>query len=245
MPALHTVELSIIVPAYNEERRLPSALQQIFDYVATKPFASEVIVVDDGSSDRTPAILAEWREREPQLRVVRHERNLGKGAAVRTGMLAACGRYALFTDTDLSAPIGEADKLLAAIEAGADVAFGSRALDRSLIQVRQSAFREFGGKVFNLLVRVLTGLRFADTQCGFKAFARERARPIFEQQTILDFGFDPEILYLAERRKLALREIPVLWSHSADTRVRFLRDAWRMFLALVRIRWNALGGRYG
>lgn len=244
MAAEDPVHLSIVVPAYNEERRLPASLQKIFDYLATKPFASEVIVVDDGSRDSTPQILDQWRERYPQLRVVRHERNLGKGASVRSGMLAARGRYALFTDADLSTPIAEADKLLRAMEDGADVAFGSRALDRSLIQVHESAFRELAGRIFNLLVRLFTGLHFADTQCGFKAFARERTRPIFEQQHIVDFGFDPEILYLAQRRKLALREIPVIWSHSADTRVHLFRDSWRMFVALVRIRWNALRGKY-
>lgn len=243
MPAV-SVHLSIIVPAYNEERRLPSALDKVFAYLATKSFTAEVLVVDDGSTDRTPEILAERRTREPRLRVIRHERNRGKGASVRTGMLAASGRLALFTDTDLSAPIEEADKLLAAIHAGAEIAFGSRALDRSLIQVRQSTLRELGGQIFNWFVRRLIGLPFADTQCGFKLFVLERARSVFEQQTILHFGFDPEILFLAQRRGLTMREVPVVWSHSADTRLYFFRDAWRMFLALLRIRWNALVGRY-
>lgn len=238
------VHLSIVVPAYNEERRLPDCLEKIFGYLSTKPFSSEVIVVNDGSGDRTPEILEPWCARHPNLRVVRHERNLGKGASVRSGMLAATGRYALFTDADLSAPMREADKLLQAIEAGADVAFGSRALDRSLIKVHQSPLRELAGRIFNLLVRLFTGLRFADTQCGFKAFVRERARPIFEQQRIFGFGFDPEILYLAQRRGLVLREIPVEWSHDADTRLSVFRDSWRMFVALVRIRWNAWTGKY-
>ena len=243
MPA-EQVHLSIVIPAYDEERRLPTALEKVFGYLSTKPFTAEVIVVDDGSTDCTPEILTERRAHEPRLRVIRHERNRGKGASVRTGMLAASGRLALFTDTDLSAPIEEADKLLAAIDAGADIAFGSRALDRSLIQIHQSALREFGGQVFNRFVRLFIGLPFADTQCGFKVFVMERARPVFEQQTIFHFGFDPEILFLAQRQGLRMREVPVVWSHSADTRLHFFRDAWRMILALLRIRWNALVGRY-
>lgn len=239
-----TPELSIIIPAYNEERRLPSALQRIAAYIDARSLNAEVIVVDDGSTDRTAAVVYEFRDRLPVLFLLTTgDRNHGKGYAVRTGMLAARGRIAMFTDTDLSAPIEEADKLVAAL-AESDVAIGSRAIDRSVIEVRQSRLRELAGIVFNFAVRSLTGLKFVDTQCGFKAFQREKTRIIFEQQRIEGFGFDPELLFLAKRHGFRGVEIPVRWSHDDDTKIRVLRDGVKMFLDLLVIRFNALLGRY-
>ena len=244
-------ELSIVIPAYNEERRLPETLRRIRAYLRARTAAAEVIVVDDGSRDRTAAVVEAWRSEFPGLRLVSNGRNRGKGYSVRHGMLEARGRIVLFTDADLSAPIEEADKLLAALACGErsrtsgyEVAIGSRGVDRSLIEVHQSRLRELAGMIFNLIVRVVTGLDFIDTQCGFKAFLRERARIVFEQQRTERFGFDPEILFLAKRHGLRTIEIPVRWAHDPHTRVHMLRDSLRMFAEVLSIRWNWLLGRY-
>jgi dolichyl-phosphate beta-glucosyltransferase len=239
------LDLSIIIPAFNEERRLPKAIEQIGSYLGARPLQAEILVVNDGSSDATPKLIESYRAKYPALRLISNGRNRGKGFSVRHGMLEARGEIALFTDADLSTPIEEADKLLAALrESGFDAAIGSRALDRSLIEVHQSAFREWAGTLFNRLVRRITGIEFSDTQCGFKAFRRERTRIIFEQQRIERFGFDPEILYLAKRHGLRVAEIPVRWSHDAGTKVNVVEDGIRMFLELPVIRWNSLRGSY-
>lgn len=236
-------ELSIIVPSFNEELRLPTTLAQIASYTRASKGETEVIVVDDGSSDRTSDVADSFRGEIPRLLVLRNPKNRGKGYSVRRGMLEAKGRIVLFTDADLSAPIEEADKLLPAL-ADHDVAIGSRALDRSLIFVRQSVFREYAGIIFNFIVRTILRLPFVDTQCGFKAFRREPCRIIFEQQRIERFGFDPELLYLARHHGLSAVEIPVRWAHSPATKVSMLRDSVQMFLDVFVIRWNALLGRY-
>lgn len=240
-------ELSIVIPAYNEQVRLPRALEQIRDYFRWKDAGSvdfEVVVVDDGSADATARIAQEWAREIPSLRVVSNGVNRGKGYSVRHGMLEARGRIAIFTDADLSSPIGESEKLLAALRGGNHVAIGSRALDRSLISMRQSRLREMAGIIFNGLVRLFTGLPFADTQCGFKAFVREPSRIIFETQRIDGFGFDPEILFLAKRHGLQAAEVPVRWAHDPATKVHVVRDSLRMFGDLLYIRWNCLLGRY-
>ena len=238
-------ELSIIVPAFNEERRLPKTLDGIEAYLASRRFNAEIIVVDDGSTDGTAALVEDRRSGSPSLRLVSNGQNCGKGFSVRHGMLEARGEIALFTDADLSTPIEEADKLLAALREGAfDVAIGSRALDRSLIRVHQSPARELAGIIFNFTVRMITGLPFSDTQCGFKAFRRERARIVFEQQRCEGFGFDPEILFLAQRHRLRIIEIPVHWSHNSGSKVRVMIDSVRMFAELLTIRWNSWTGRY-
>jgi dolichyl-phosphate beta-glucosyltransferase len=236
-------ELSIIIPSFNEELRLPATLTAISDYMRSSARATEVIVVDDGSRDQTAAVAASYKQQIPDLRVISNSENRGKGFSVRRGMLEARGRMVLFTDADLSAPIGEADKLLAAL-ADHDVAIGSRAVDRSLITVHQSPFREFAGIVFNSIVRLTLRLPFVDTQCGFKAFWRDRCRIIFEQQRIERFGFDPELLYLARHHGLRAIEIPVRWAHSPATKVSMVRDSLQMFLDVFVIRANALRGRY-
>jgi len=238
-----TLELSIVVPAYNEEQRLLWSLMEIFHYLAGRGLAAEVIVVDDGSTDTTPQIVTQLQAHRPDLHLVSNERNRGKGFSVRRGFLEARGRLVLITDADLSTPIEEAGKLLAALDT-CDVAIGSRALDRSLITAHQSRWRELAGVAFNWTVRLLTGLPFVDTQCGFKAFRREPARIVFEQQRIEGFGFDPEILFLAKRHGLRAVEIPVRWSHDPGSKVRVLQDGMRMVGDLLRIRWNWLVGRY-
>jgi len=236
-------ELSIVIPAFNEEMRLPVTLAQISAYIRVSKRETEVIVVDDGSSDRTSQVANSFRGEIRRLRVVANDENRGKGYSVRRGMLEAQGRIVLFTDADLSAPIDEADKLIAALE-DHDVAIGSRALDRKLISVRQSVFRENAGIVFNLVVRAILRLPFVDTQCGFKAFRRGPCQIIFRQQRIERFGFDPELLYLARHHGLRAVEIPVRWAHSPATKVSMLRDSIRMFLDIFLIRWNALRGQY-
>jgi len=240
-------ELSIIVPAYNEEGRLPRTLTRLRDYFAGRGMRSEqleILIVDDGSQDGTVRVAEEWARATPSVRLVSNGDNRGKGYSVRHGMLEARGRIALFTDADLSSPIEECEKLVAAINAGNEVAIGSRALDRSLITNHQSRLRELAGMIFNGFVRIFTGLRFSDTQCGFKAFVREPSRIIFEQQRVERFGFDPEILFLAKRHGLLTAEVAVHWAHDPATKVHMLRDSLMMFFDLARIRWNWLLGRY-
>jgi glycosyltransferase involved in cell wall biosynthesis len=238
-----TPELSIVVPSYNEELRLPASLEKIANYIREKRPHTEVLVVDDGSTDRTAQVAESWKDRIPGLRVLSNGTNRGKGFSVRHGSLEARGDILLFTDADLSAPIEEAEKLFAALPSY-DVVIGSRAVDRSLIEVHESPFREFAGIVFNRIVRVILRLPFVDTQCGFKAFRRERCRIIFEQQTIERFGFDPELLYLARHHGLSIREVSVRWAHSPATKVSMMRDSVGMFVDVFVIRWNGLRGRY-
>ena len=236
-------DLSIIIPAYNEELRLPATLERITEFLSGLRGETEVIVVDDGSRDKTGEVAESFRSKIPGIRVIPNGVNRGKGYSVRHGMLEASGRNVLFTDADLSAPIEEAPKLLEALKQY-DVAIGSRALDRSLIEVHESRFREFAGIVFNTIVRIVLRLPFVDTQCGFKAFRRAPCRIIFDQQRIERFGFDPELLYLARHHGLHTVEIPVRWAHSPATKVNMLRDSVQMFLDVFTIRWNALLGRY-
>jgi glycosyltransferase involved in cell wall biosynthesis len=238
-----TPELSIVIPSFNEESRLPGSLEKIADYIREKRPNTEVLVVDDGSKDRTAAVTESWRDRIPQLRVISNGTNRGKGFSVKHGSLEARGDIVLFTDADLSAPIEEGEKLFAALKTY-DVAIGSRAVDRSLIEVHESPFREFAGIVFNKIVRTILRLPFVDTQCGFKAFRRERCKIIFEQQTIERFGFDPELLYLARHHGLSIKEVPVRWAHSPATKVSMMRDSVQMFLDVFIIGWNGLMGRY-
>jgi dolichyl-phosphate beta-glucosyltransferase len=237
-------DLSIIVPAYNEEPRLPETLQRIAEYLPTLGLRTEVLVVDDGSTDRTATVAESFHGKLTGLRVLSNGTNRGKGYSVRHGMLESQGDLVLFTDADLSAPIEESEKLLAALNNGHDVAIGSRAMDRSLISTRQSIFRETAGIIFNKIVRIVLRLPFVDTQCGFKAFRRERTRIIFEQQRIEGFGFDPELLYLARHHGLRSIEIPVRWGHSPATKVNMMGDSLKMFVDIFTIRWNSMSGRY-
>lgn len=237
--------LSIVIPAYNEAQRLPSTLERVRAYAQSKRFATELVVVDDGSTDSTPEVLRAAQASMPEMRVLRNERNSGKGFSVRRGVLEATGQLVLFTDADLSAPIEETDKLLAALEATeAAASIGSRALQRQLIGVHQPWFREFGGRFFNVLVRFLTGLKLRDTQCGLKLFRRGSTRRAFELQRVARFGFDPELLFLIQRYGGKIIEVPVRWDDNPATKVRLLRDAPRMICDLIALRWRALCGKY-
>jgi dolichyl-phosphate beta-glucosyltransferase len=238
-------ELSIIIPAFNEASRIGQTLERLRQYLADKGWEAEVLVVDDGSTDTTAEIVNRASDSWKQLRLISNEGNRGKGYSVKHGALQAQGKFVLFTDADLSAPAEEMPKILNPLWSDeADVTFGSRAIDRSLIGVHQSAFREFSGQVFNLLVQLLAGLYYKDTQCGFKAFRRDLMSPVFEKQRIQGFGFDPEILYIAQSRGLRLMEVPVRWNHVEGTKVHFLKDSLKMFLDLWLIRWNDWSGRY-
>ncbi|MFB3777282.1 MAG: dolichyl-phosphate beta-glucosyltransferase [Bryobacteraceae bacterium] len=238
--------ISIVIPAFNEENRLPATLRDVFGYLSdSRPEFAEVIVVDDGSTDLTCAIVERLVPLYSGLRLLKNPGNRGKGYSVRHGVMEARGEWVLFTDADLSAPIDELDKLLeAATTGGAAVAIGSRALDRSLIKVHQSVFRENAGRLFNLLVRLVTGLGFQDTQCGFKLFEAGAAREIFRRQRLERFGFDVEVLFIARLLGYKSVEVPVRWSHSEGTKVRMLRDSLAMFGDVVRVRWNQLRGCY-
>ena len=241
-----TRSISIIVPAYNEEKRLPATLERIIAYLDAAGWAfAEIIVVDDGSADRTAAVAEGCAASRPNLRVLRNPGNRGKGYSVRHGMLEAQGEWTLFTDADLSAPIEELEKLWdACANSGASVAIGSRALNRALIGVHQSVFREWGGRVFNLVLRVITGLRFWDTQCGFKLFEGKASREIFRRQCSEGFGFDAEVLFIARHLGCNILEVPVRWNHVEGTKMRLFSDTLRMVLDLVIIRWNQVLGRY-
>jgi len=238
--------ISIVIPAYNEEQRLPASLAAIASYLSRKNYLqAEIIVVDDGSSDRTSAVAAEFEQPGVNVIVLGNPGNRGKGYSVRHGILEASGDWILFTDADLSAPIEELDKLMwEARRLDAEVVIGSRAIDRSLIGVHQSPFREYAGRVFNLLMRVLTGLPFWDTQCGFKLYSRKAAREVFSRLRIERFGFDAEALFIAKRRGFKILEVPVRWNHVAGTKVSMIGDSVGMFLDLLRIRVNQIKGCY-
>ena len=243
--------LSIVVPAFNEAARLGGSLQRIIDYLNDRREPSEVIVVDDGSSDDTSEVARENLRDSSVVstRVIRYEENRGKGYAVRLGLLAAQANIALFSDADLSTPITEAPKLIDPIRSGeVDLTFGSRALDRRLIGVHQPWRREQGGRIFNLIVRMATGLPFWDTQCGFKAFRMSVCRPLIEAAQIDRFGFDVELIYLAQLAQLRLQEIPVRWDHTAggplDVSATYSRDSVRMINEVRRIRRAAAAGEY-
>jgi dolichyl-phosphate beta-glucosyltransferase len=237
--------LSIVIPAYNEERRLPATLDAIFNWLDTSPYGdAEVLVVDDGSTDSTAAVVESRATIEPRLRLIRNPGNRGKGYAIRHGMLEAKGDWILFSDADLSAPIDELPKLLAAAK-GQDVAIaiGSRALDRSLIGVHQSQWREMSGILFNRIVRLITGLPFVDTQCGFKLFRRDAARRVFPLQLLDGFSFDVEDLFVANTLGISIIEVAVRWNNVEGTKVGLLQGV-ASFLDLLRIRWNWLQGHY-
>ncbi len=232
------VQLSVVVPTYNEERMIGETLRRIDAYLSLKGLSWEVLVCSDGSRDRTDSVVRAFAEAHPskRVRLLATSTNRGKGAAVRRGALEAAGERVLVTDTDLSAPIKECDKLAAALDAGFDVAIGSRALRSPGCDVRQSWKRRLSGRIFNLFVRAICLRGFRDTQCGFKLFTRRAARELFGAQTLDGFSFDVEVLYLALRKGFRVKEVPVMWSQGPTSQVRLVRDSVGMLGELVRIR---------
>jgi glycosyltransferase involved in cell wall biosynthesis len=237
-------ELSIVIPAFNERARIEHALDRVMSCVTEQGWDAEVLVVDDGSTDDTAAIVQSWMERYPRLHLVQNPGNRGKGYSVRNGLLQAAGEIVMFTDADLSAPMEEAERLFAAIHEGADVAIGSRWLDRKRQTIHQPLYRQFFGRCFNWITRVIMGLPFRDTQCGFKAFRRSAAQVIFRLQTIERWGFDPEILFIAQKLGYEIREVPVTWGHDERSRMSYLKDGMKMLEEMAVIRSNSIAGRY-
>jgi len=240
--------ISIVVPAFNEEVRLKRSLDKLDNYLRSRKVSCEIVVVDDGSSDRTAEIARNYGgncAEHCSVRVLSNEQNRGKGYSVRRGMLSSKGEYALLTDADLSSPIEEMPKLEECVTGGSyDIAIGSRDVPGSNIEIHQSWLRENAGRVFNRIVRFATGLPYWDTQCGFKLFRMDVCRKIFEKQRLERFAFDVELLYIAQKWGLRTAEVPVRWSHADGSKVRLFPDAPLTGLDLVRIRWSDMRGLY-
>jgi dolichyl-phosphate beta-glucosyltransferase len=237
--------LSLVIPAYNEERRLPPTLDRILEYLNAEGLTDwEILIVNDGSRDGTADVVRRYMAREARILLIENPGNRGKGSAVRNGMLAATKEWVLITDADLSAPIEELSRLTDAVRVQqAQVAIGSRAVDRSLVAVHQSPFREFSGRFFNVVMRLVTGLPFRDTQCGFKLFSREAAQAIFKRQQIEGFGFDVEDLMIARTLGLKAIEVGVRWANVEGTKVSLMAGL-RSFSDVLMVRWYQLTGRY-
>jgi len=235
---------SFIVPAYNESERLATSIPKVLEYIHARGLRAEVIVVNDGSTDTTADVVRRFAAADPMIVLLENPGNRGKGYSVRNGMLHAKGALALFTDADLSSPITEADKLFAALADGADVAIGSRWLQRELQTERQPLLRQMYGRLFNLGLNIVLRLDYRDTQCGFKAFTRRAIEVVFTRQQVERWGFDPELLYLARHFHLTTVEVPVEWAHDHRSKINPIRDGIRMALDVLKIRWSALMGRY-
>lgn len=238
--------LSIVIPAYNEENRIGRTLEGTFEYLDAQSYDSEVLVINDGSSDQTAKKVLEFANRtKGRLRLIENPGNRGKGYAVRNGMLQASGEIILFYDADLATPTSEIAKVVGPIEEDRyDIVFGSRALNYDLIGVHQSFLRELRGRGGNLLLQGLLGLNFKDTQCGFKAFRRQAAREVFAVQRVDGFGFDPEALYIGQKQGWRLLETPVRWNHVEGSKVTLFATTIKVLLEVLTIRWNDLKGKY-
>jgi len=239
-------ELSVVIPVYNEEARLGRTLEESLHFLKSTRISAEILVVDDGSKDRTLEVVEKLKRRvdsRQSIRVLKHERNLGKGAAVRTGALAAKGETVLFMDADNATPLSEYGKFRPILKKGVDVVVGSRAVDRSQVKIPQPFYRQALGRLANLLIQILVVPGIWDTQCGFKAFTRKAALKIFPRQTIHRFGFDFELLFLAHKYGFLIKEVPVQWFNSPNSKVR-LGDYPHTLFELFTIRWNDLRGFY-
>ncbi|MCM8767179.1 MAG: glycosyltransferase family 2 protein [Candidatus Omnitrophica bacterium] len=230
------MEISIVIPAYNEEKRILKTIEKIYKYFKNKNYDFEIIVVDDGSKDKTFEIVEKFAKNKKEIIILKHPKNLGKGAAVRTGVLSASGNFILFTDADLSTPIEEFEKLKEKIENGYDIAIGSRGLKDSKIVIPQPFYRRIIGKIFPILVRLIVIKDFKDTQCGFKLFKKEQGKKIFSQLKTGGFAFDVEVLAKAKKEGYKIAEVGIVWYNSPRSSVRILKDSFRMFFSLLKIK---------
>jgi dolichyl-phosphate beta-glucosyltransferase len=235
---------SLVIPAFNESERIIASLDKILAYIAQNNWDAEVLVVNDGSRDNTADVVRQYEQRSPIVRLLENPGNRGKGYSVRHGMLQARGDVLIFSDADLSSPIYESAKLIREIEKGADVAFGSRWLEADTQTERQSILRQVAGRVYNLLLRVILGLNYKDTQCGLKAFTREAAEKVFTRQKIERWGFDPELLFIAKKFGMKMVEVPVEWAHDDRSKINPVVDGFKMGMEMLKIRWNGITGRY-
>ncbi len=236
--------ISIVIPAYNESARIGKALDEVLRCVHERNWHAEILVVNDGSTDRTAEIVQGFAQLHPEVRLLSSPKNRGKGFSVRYGVLHAVGEIVMFTDADLSAPMEEAERLFDALRQGADIAIGSRWLESKRQTHKQPFYRQFFGRCFNAITRLVMGLPFADTQCGFKAFRRPVAQTIFQLQRIERWGFDPELLFIALKRGYKIQEVPVTWGHDERSRLSYLKDGIKMLEDIAYIRWEAFAGAY-
>ena len=231
--------LSLIIPAFNEEKRLGTTLASMQAYLQKQDYSWEIIVVDDGSSDRTPAIAESYMHPVPTLRLLRNEHNRGKGYSVRRGMLQGQGKYLGFADADYKTPIEEVERILPWLKDGYDMVIGSRGMERSQVERPQPKYRQVGARLFALVMHTLVGLHdIVDTQCGFKFFQRSVAQDLFSRQMISGYMFDVEVLYLAERLGYRTKEVPIRWMNDPDSRLQLVRGNLLNMRDLIRIRWN-------
>ena len=238
-------EISIIIPAYNEESRLPKYLDSILEYFANEDATYEILVVDDGSTDSTKSVVVRYTEQNPNIKLINLLKNCGKGYAVKTGMLKANGKLRLFTDADGATPIKELDKLKRHIDDGAAVVIASRAMKDNSCNVMAHFHRRIIGAVFNFIVQILTVKGIYDTQCGFKLFTESAAKSVFPLQQINGFGFDVELLFICHTKGYQIKEVPVNWTDIPKSKVKLFRDSWRMLNDVITIRFNYLRGTYG
>jgi len=244
MAETQQVYLSLVIPAFNEEARIGKSLERILSFLSSQPYSYEVIIVDDGSQDRTVEVVQQRCTAEDKVRIERQSRNLGKGQAIKQGMLLAKGKYLFFSDADLSVPIETLSLFLSSLEKGIDVAVGTRQMAGAVIEFHQPLYRELMGRVFTQLSNWILGLWVSDFTCGFKGFRRGAARDLFSQQQLRNWSFDPEILFLAQRKGFKIKEVPVTWRDDRRTKVRLRSDIFTSFLGLLKIRLNQILGKY-
>jgi dolichyl-phosphate beta-glucosyltransferase len=230
--------LSIVIPAYNEEGRIGTSLTEIYSFLKKRNYDFEIIVVDDGSKDKTLNLLSEYSQNIPNLIVLKNESNQGKGFSVKKGVLNSKGDIILYTDADLSTPIGELDKLIYWLDEGYPISIGSRDLPESQVNRHQAWYRELMGKIFNRIIRLILNLDYHDTQCGFKCFRNDAALEIFKGLRLCGFSFDVEMLFIAKHRGIKVKEVPIRWHNSPESKVKIVRDSSKMLWDILKLRFN-------